>query len=208
MSESFTNPPAYQEIAEAIRAHHLETPLDQVVGFDVETPECHTVGVLSDLGFDQAPVFRDGSPVGFVLVADLDMQGGGHIETKMQILGPEHLVPGESSLERTIRPHEGRQKRSSSTFLAWSHAGEDLQAGDLTGEQRSKGTLSFEDFARPWVTSQIVDQNRSVDRCCHSPCCGSRDPDAWRRVQWEPVYAALSVESAILFRARQFSSGP
>ena len=103
MSETLTNPPAYQEIAAAIRARHLETPLDQVVGFDVETSECHTVGVLSDHGFDQAPVFRDGSPVGFVIGADLDMQGGGHIETKMQTLGPEHLVSGESSLERTIR---------------------------------------------------------------------------------------------------------
>lgn len=64
-------------------------------------------------------------------------------------------------------PYEGGQKRSSSVFLLWSHAGEDLQASDLTGVQWSNGALGFEDFASSWMTPQIVDQHGRVDQCRH-----------------------------------------
>ena len=98
-----TDVPPYQEIADGIRARHLETPLHHVTGLEVGTSEHDAARALRDLGFDQAPVTRDGFLIGYVFIEDLDATSGAQVDTKLRPLAPEHIVSGESSLGPTLR---------------------------------------------------------------------------------------------------------
>jgi hypothetical protein len=95
--------PPYQEIAEGIRARHLETPLYHVTSFEVGTSEQDAASSLRELGFDQAPVTRDGSLIGYVFSEELDAASSEQVDTKLRPLAPEHIVSGESSLGPTLR---------------------------------------------------------------------------------------------------------
>lgn len=85
------------DIATAIRTRHLQTPIDRVLTYGVDTPAADVAAALADGGFDHAPVTRDGEIFGYVRHVDLTGRDSMLVD-HVRPLSASRLIAGDTPL--------------------------------------------------------------------------------------------------------------
>src|SRR3954464_7829528 len=88
-------------LSDSILIGHIQTPLEGATVVTPDTPRRSAFNALRDGNFDQAPVVKDGTPVGYVLTVDLKT-GGGLVGPFVRAILPRALASEVTPLEDAV----------------------------------------------------------------------------------------------------------
>jgi hypothetical protein len=93
---------AYEALARAIVARHLQTEMMQAESVDWHERPADAAQRLADLNFDQAPVTRKGKLIGFVVTLELRAALGTRLSPHVHALGPDTLTSATASVREVM----------------------------------------------------------------------------------------------------------